>query len=219
VLPTASLAERDGTLTNTERRVQLLRQAIAPIADSRPDWWIACQVALKMGARGFDFEQLRQIMDEIARLNSDYSGIWYQRLEHEAIFCPCPHADHPGTPVLHVGTFARGKGRFSSLIIKPEAQPLNEEYPLMLITESDRYRLSSNSAWIEGLKTLRPEELVEINPADAAKLSIRDNEVVRIVSPHGQVEVKAKITEALPPGVVCVSGHFPKSPVRVERKV
>jgi len=215
VLPAASFAERDGTFTNTERRVQLVRRAIDPVGESRPDWRIACQIAKKLGARGFDFERPSQVMDEIAGLNPDYGGISYQRLERESIQWPCPSVDHPGTPVLHADTFARGKGRFVPVEYKPPPELPDAEYPLLLITERSRYRLGATSARVKKLNTLRPEELVEINPADAAELMIADGEPVRVISPQGEVKVKARITEASPPGVVAMSGNFPKSPANL----
>ncbi|MDD5038446.1 MAG: formate dehydrogenase subunit alpha [Dehalococcoidales bacterium] len=115
VLPASSFAEKDGTFTNTERRVQLVRKAIEPVADSGPDWWIVCQIARRMGARGFDFEDPSRIMDEIARVTPNYGGIAHCRLECGGLHWPCPTPEHPGTPILHTRTFTRGKGRFSPL--------------------------------------------------------------------------------------------------------
>jgi predicted molibdopterin-dependent oxidoreductase YjgC len=215
VLPTASFAEGDGTFTNTERRVQLLHKAIAPIGGSQPGWWIACQTAKKLGAEGFDFERPSRIMDEIAGLTPDYGGISHQRLEHESIQWPCPSADHSGTPVLHAESFARGRGRFVPVEYKPPPELPDAEYPLLLTTERSRYHLSGTSAKVKGLSKLRPEELVEINPIDAADLGIADNETLRVVSRRGEVKVRARITEASPPGVVSMSGNFPKSPANL----
>lgn len=202
VLPAASFAEKDGTFTNTERRVQLVRQAIDPIGDSRPDWQIACQVAQKMGARGFDFEHPAQVMDEIARLVPGFSGISHQQLEHDA-------------ELLHTETFIRGKGRFMPLAYEPPAELPDEEYPLTLTIERSLYHLGNMSRKVKGLNTLRPEELVEINPIDAANLGVDDNEWVRVISRRGAVKVKAKITEVSPPGVVCMSSHFAEKPTNL----
>jgi len=199
VLPAASFAEKDGAFTNTERRVQLVRRAIEPIGDSRPDWQIACQIAQKMGAKGFDFEHPAQIMEEIAHLVPDYSGISHQRLEHDA-------------ELLHAETFIQGKGRFMPLAYEPPAELPDDEYPLILTIERSLYHMGNMSQKVKGLNTLRPEELVEINPIDAAELGVGDNERVRVISRRGTVKVKAKITEVSPPGVVCMSSHFSKSP-------
>jgi predicted molibdopterin-dependent oxidoreductase YjgC len=202
VLPAASFAEKDGTFTNTERRVQLVRRAIDPIGESRPDWQIACQIAQRMGAKGFDFEHPPQIMDEIARLAPDYSGISHQRLEHEAVR-------------LHTETFVRGKGRFMPLVYEPPAEMPDEEYPLILTIERSLYHLGNMSRKVKGLNLLRPEELVEINPLDAANLGVGDNERVRVISRRGKIKVKAKITEASPPGVVSMSSQFSESPANL----
>jgi formate dehydrogenase alpha subunit len=202
VLPAASFAEKDGTFTNNERRAQLVRRAIDPMSDSRPDWQIACQIAQKMGARGFDFEQPAQIMDEIARLVPAYGGISHQRLEHEA-------------ELLHTETSIRGKGRFMPLVYHPPAEVPDEEYPLILTIERSIYHMGNMSRKVKGLNTLRPEELVEINPLDAADLGVGENEWVRVISRRGEVKVKAKITEASPPGVVCMSSQFSESPTNL----
>jgi formate dehydrogenase alpha subunit len=199
VLPAAGFAERSGTFTNTERRMQLLRQAIEPIGDSRPDWWIACQIALKLGISGFDFKNPSHIMDEIAGLNPDYGGISYKRLGRESVLCPYP---------------SQGKGRFMPVEFTLPPQP-DADYPLLLTTERSLYHLSAASAKVKGLETLRPEELVEISPADAVDLGIGDGEAVRVISPRGEVKVKARVIEASPPGVVSMSGRFPRGQVNL----
>jgi formate dehydrogenase alpha subunit len=215
VLPAASFAEKDGTFTNIERRVQLVRQAIEPIGDSRPDWQIACRIAQKMGATGFDFEHPSQIMDEVASLLPSYGGISHQRLEDGGIQYPCPSKNRPGTPRLHTKTFIRGKGRFTPLVYRPPAEEPDDEYPLMLTIERSLYHQGNMSRKVKGLNTLRPEELVEINPLDAANLGVADGESVRVISRRGVVKVKAKITEASPPGVVCMSSNFAERPANL----
>ena len=119
ILPGVSFAEKDGTFTNTERRVQRVRKAIEPIGDSRPDWQIICHLGKKMGNKGFDFAHPSQVMDEIALLTPSYGGISYQRLENGGLQWPCPTPDHPGTPILHTQQFTRGKGQFIPLEHKP----------------------------------------------------------------------------------------------------
>ncbi len=217
VLPAASFAEKDGTFTNTERRVQQVRKAIEPIGDSKPDWWIICQIAKRLEAKGFDFEHPSQIMEEIARLTPSYGGISYERLEKEGLQWPCPTPEHPGTKFLHAETFTRGKGRFCPLEYKPPAELPDEEYPLILTTERSLYQYHTGTMTrkVKGLNTLRGEELVEINPADAAELGIADGEIVRVVSRRGEVTGRAKLTEILPPRVVCMSFHFAESPTNV----
>ena len=115
VLPGVSFAEKDGTFTNTERRVQRVRKAVGPIGESRADWDIICLVAKKMGGSGFDFKNASQIMDEIVSLTPSYGGISYRRLEKGGLQWPCPTTEHPGTPILHAQQFTRGKGHFIPL--------------------------------------------------------------------------------------------------------
>ena len=217
VLPAASFAEKDGTFTNTERRVQQVRKAIEPIGDSQPDWWIVCQIARLLGGKGFDFEHPSQIMNEIAGLTPSYGGISYERLEKESLQWPCPTNEHPGTPFLHAGKFTRGKGRFMPLEYKPPAELPDEEYPLVLTTERSLYHFHTGTVTrkVKGLHRIRPEELMEINPADASELGIADGEIVKVISRRGEVTVRAKVTEVSPPGVVCMSFHFAESPTNV----
>ncbi|MFQ6122719.1 MAG: formate dehydrogenase subunit alpha, partial [Dehalococcoidales bacterium] len=120
VLPGVTFAEKDGTFTNTERRVQRVRQAIEPVGNAKPDWWITCRIAQKMGkGNGFNFASPSQIMEEIAQLTPSYGGISYRRLEKDGLQWPCPTKDHPGTPILHTELFTRGKGQFVPLKYKP----------------------------------------------------------------------------------------------------
>ncbi len=135
VLPATSFAEKDGTFTNTERRVQVVRQAIEPVSGSQPDWFIACQIARRMGASGFDFKNPQEILDEINRVTPSYGGISYERLETcGSLQWPCPTTDHPGTPILHTQKFTRGRGKLMPLVYRPPFEIPDAEYPLMLNT-------------------------------------------------------------------------------------
>lgn len=217
VLPGASFAEKDGTFTNTERRVQRVRKAIDPIGDSKADWLITCQIAQRMGAEGFDFKQPSQIMDEIAKLTPSYGGISYKRLETCGLQWPCPTAEHPGTQILHAQQFTRGKGRFVSLKYKPSAEIPDDNYPLTLTTGRSlfHYHTGTMTRKVAGLNILKSEEKVEINPQDAQRLSLNDNDLVRVVSRRGEITVRAKITDTSPPGVVFMTFHFAESPTNM----
>jgi len=210
VLPGASFAEKDGTYTNTERRVQLGHRAIQPRGDSRPDWWITCQIAKRLGGQGFDFENPSQIMEEIADLTPSYGGISHERLEQGGLQWPCPTNEHPGTPILHTALFTRGKGRFLPLEYKPPMEQPDDDYPLILTTERSLYQFHTGTMTrkVKGLNVLKGEELVQINPEDASRLGIDDGEWVRVISRRGEVTAKSKITEASPVGVVTMSFHF-----------
>ena len=214
VLPGTTFAEKDGTFTNTERRVQRVRKAIEPVGNSRPDWWVTCQIARRMGSQGFDFSHPSQIMDEIASLTPSYGGISYNRLEDGGLQWPCPTHEHPGTPILHAGQFTRGKGRFMPLEYKPPVELTDDDYPLLLTTGRSLYHFHTGTLTrkVRGLNILDPEGLVEINPGDALALDISDGELVRVISRRGKITARAKMTESSPPGVVAMTFHFGESP-------
>lgn len=214
VLPSVSFAEKDGTFTNTDRRVQRLRKAVDPVGDSKPDWWITCQIAQRMGGNGFDFESPSQIMDEIAQLTPSYGGISYERLEQGAIQWPCPTNDHPGTPILHTEKFARGKGQFVPLSYRPPAELPDDEYPLLMTSERSRFHFHTGTMTrkVRGLNALDSEGMIEINPRDASSLGISDGEMVRVISRRGAITAKAKLTEVTPAEVVTMNFHFAESP-------
>jgi formate dehydrogenase alpha subunit len=217
VLPGVSFAEKDGTFTNTERRVQRVRKAVEPVGDARPDWQVTCQLAQKMGKDGFEFDSPAHIMEEIALLTPSYGGISYQRLEEGGLQWPCPTPQHPGTPILHTQQFTRGKGRFIPLEYKPSVELPDKNYPLMLTTGRSLYHFHTGTMTrrVEGLNVLRPEEEVEISPADASRLGIADGETVKVISRRGKVTAKAKVTEASSEGVVFMTFHFAESPANL----
>ncbi|NOQ17720.1 MAG: formate dehydrogenase subunit alpha, partial [Dehalococcoidales bacterium] len=218
VLPAASFAEKDGTFTNTERRVQRVRKALArPVGSAKPDWWITCQIAQRMGGKGFDFVHPGQVMEEIASLTPIYGGITYERLEAGGLQWPCPTEEHPGTPCLHTQVFSRGKGRFIPLEYKPSMELPDKNYPLVLTTGRSLYHWHTGtvSRKVAGLNVLMGEELVEINPEDASALGIADGDMVRVISRRGKVSAKARVTEVSPAGVVFMTFHFAESPANL----
>ena len=214
VLPAATFAEKDGTFTNTERRIQLVRKAVEPVGSAKADWWITCQIGQRMESNGFDFIHPFEIMEEIARLTPSYGGISYERLENGGLQWPCPTKEHPGTPILHTTQFTRGKGQFMPLEYKPPMELPDEDYPLLLTTERSLYHFHTGtmSRKVAGLNILSGEELVEINPKDASALGIANDEVVKVISRRGEVVAKAKVTEACPEGIISMSFHFAESP-------
>jgi formate dehydrogenase alpha subunit len=217
VLPGASFAEKDGTFTNTERRVQRVRKAVEPIGNSQPDWWIICQVAQRLGAEGFDYGHPSNIMEEIRKLTPSYGGISYQRLENGGLQWPCPLDDHPGTPILHTNTCVRGKGRFIPLKYTPPGEMPDEAYPLILTTGRSLYHFHTGTMTrkVAGLNSIEPEGVVEINPQDASQLGIAQGDKVKVSSRRGEVIAKSKVTEALPSGVVFMTFHFAESAANI----
>lgn len=214
VLPSTSFAEKDGTFTNTDRRVQRVREVIKPIGESRPDWLITCQIAQRMGAKGFAFEDPCQIMEEFRTLTPSYAGITYERLENGGIQWPCPAIDHPGTPFLHAEKFTRGKGRFVALEYRAPAELPDDDYPLVLTTERSRYHFHTGTMTrkVDGLDFLDGEGIVEINPADASLLRIKGGEKVKVVSRRGEITARVKVTDISPKQVVTMNFHFAESP-------
>ena len=214
ILPAASFAEKDGTFTNTERRVQRVRKAVPPVGQAKADWEIVCEIAKKMGKSGFDYTGPSQIWDEAAALTPSYSGISYARLEGGGLQWPCPTLEHPGTPILHTKIFTRGKARFMPLAYRPSMELPDQDYPMLLTTERSlfQYHTGTMTRRVKGLNVFQGEELVEINPRDASRLGVTSGNVLRIISRRGEVTAKARVTEASPVGVISMSFHFSESP-------
>jgi len=219
VLPASSFAEKDGTFTNTERRVQRVRKAIEAVGDSRDDGWITCAIAKRMGETGFDFGSAEEVMKEIATLTPSYGGITHERIEDIGLQWPCPDASHPGTRYLHSESFPRpsGRGRFFPLQYRPPDEEPDAEYPLVLTTERSlyHYHTATMTRRVPGLEKLRSEELVEIHPRDAVALSIASGDQVRVTSRRGEVTARALVTEVSPPGTISMTFHFHEAPTNV----
>lgn len=218
VLPAASFAEVDGTYTSTERRVQLVRPAIPPVGQSKPDWEIIKLIAEAMGSKAVSFSHPKEIMVEINKIIPIYGGITWDRLQSmdDGLQWPCPNSDHPGTSFLHKdGKFSRGKGQFLAISYRPPAELPDAEYPLTLTTGRVlwHYHTGTMSRRSPTLNARVPENFVELSPADAAALKISDNELVRVKSRRGEISVKAKITDKVNQGLVFIPFHFEESPV------
>jgi len=207
VLPTSSFAEKDGTFTSAERKVQRIRKAINTIGNSKPDWQIMCQVAEKMEARGFQFDHPSQIMEEITTVIPNYGGITYERLDAGGLQWPCPDSKHEGTPILHLHNFANGKGRFTALKYELPAERPDKFYPLILTTEYSLFHLYTDvlTSKVRGLEVIGSKETVKINPDDATKLEISDADVVKVSSRRGELTVRSIVTEDVAPGIVSMN--------------
>jgi predicted molibdopterin-dependent oxidoreductase YjgC len=209
VLPGAGFAEKDGTFTNTERRVQRVRKAIDPIGNARADWRIISDLSNRLGYP-MNYDSPKEIMDEIAALTPSYGGIRYDRLEGLGLQWPCPTLDHPGTRILHKDKFTRGKGKFHITPYAPAPELPDNEYPFLLTTGRVLYHYHTvMTRKSKGLSEIYPEGVIEVNPEDAKRLGIQpDNGLVKVTSRRGKLQVKAKISDSLPPGVVFMTFHF-----------
>jgi formate dehydrogenase alpha subunit len=211
VLPGTSFAERDGTFTGTDRRVQLVRKAVDPVGEAKPDWQIICQLAQQMRASGFDFDSPASVMDEIARVTPIYGGVSYERLEEEGFLqWPVTGPDHPGTPFLHKGKFSRGLGRFHAIQFQEAAELPDEEFPFILTTGRTMFHWHTGTMTrrSEKLEQEAPEAYVELHPDDATRIGLDGAKRVRVASRRGEIELAVRVTPRIHPGVVFVPFHF-----------
>ena len=214
VLPGASFAEKDGTFSNTERRVQRVRKAIEPVGDARSDWEIICMIGTAMGYP-MKYNSAEEIMVEIAGVTPSYAGISYARLDQGSLQWPCPTPDHPGTKFLHVGKFGRGLGKFHAVEYIPPDELPDQDYPLILSTGRRRYHYHTGTMTQRtgALEVFYPTEHLEVNCADAENLGLCDGDMVKVISRRGEVEVAVKITDKVTPGMVFTSFQYPDVPI------
>ncbi len=216
IFPAASFAEEEGTFTNSERRVQLLRKALEPVGESRPDWQIICEVAARMGYP-FKYKDTAEIMDEIASLTPIYGGISHERLKPFGLQWPCPDKNHPGTKYMHKDKFTRGLGRFHPADDKPPAEVPDREYPFILSTGRMRfhYNVGTMSRRTHILNREFPSMFVEIHPEDAKRLGLTDFSECKVATRRGALLVKAKLTDTIKEGVLWMPFHFADAPANL----
>ena len=209
VLPSAAFAEKDGTFTNTERKVQRVRRAVKPPGEAREDWKIISDIADRMGYP-MRYGNARDIMREIAEVTPSYRGITYDRIEVNGIHWPCLSMDHPGTPRLHEEQFSRGLGLFHAVEYIPPDELPDSEYPLYLTTGRILYHYHTGTMTMksEGLNALAPECFVEISQEDALYYKIEDNDMLNVVSRRGGIKARAKISSQAQKGSVFIPFHY-----------
>ena len=212
VLPALAFAEKVGTFTNTERRIQLLDVAVDAPGAARLDWEITCDLAARMGCE-MAYPDASAIQDEIASVSPIYGGITYDRLGSpgsQGLQWPCPDADHPGTPFLHKGKFTRGLGKFHAVeFIQPKELP-DDDYPILLSTGRvlQHFHTGSMTRRSDVLDTLVPAGVIEINPADAERIAAQDGQMVRVASRRGEIEIAAHVTGRVAPGTAFMAFHY-----------
>ncbi len=215
-LPAASWAEKEGTFTNTDRRVQRVRKAVPPIGQARADWEIICDVAHRIEQRlgrpnsaYWDYSHPSEVLEEMGRLVPAYAGVKYERIEEVGLQTPVADDHHPGTPFLFAGSFPRGRGKFHPLEYSPIAEMPDDDYPLILTTgrvlEQWHGGTITRHSWLDDLW---PEAMMEINPGDAARLGIENAGPVRVTSRRGTIVLRARVTEKAVSGVVFIPFHY-----------
>jgi predicted molibdopterin-dependent oxidoreductase YjgC len=214
-LPATPFAEKDGTFTNTDRRVQRVRTAHAPRGQSRADWEIICDLAGRIEARlevataKWNYSGPEEIFAEMAGVVPDFAGVTYERIEKTGLQYPVWDPDHPGTPFLFAESFPRGRGKFTPLDYVPVVEPVDDEYPFILTTGRVLEHWHGGTMTRNSdLDALYPEARVEIHPADAEIHGIRDGIAVKVTSRRGEIVVRATVTEKTTVGVVFLSWHF-----------
>ncbi len=216
VLPVASFAEKDGTFTNTERRVQLIRPAVAPPGEARADWQIVCDISTAMGYP-MSYESPAAIMEEIASLVPSYAGMLHERLGDGGLQWPCLDTNHPGTRFLYAENFPTPTGRATfSLVDQMDlgADVVDDAYPLNLNTGRllEHYHTGTMTRRSQGLDHMKPEGEVEVHPEDARRYNLGDGSRARIVTKRGAVEVKVRVTDKTPEGAIFYPFHFGEAP-------
>lgn len=217
ILPATSFAEKDGTFTNTDRRVQRCRAAVAPVGDSRPDWEILCDLGRRIEARlgvrlsaGFDYRHPQEIWEEMRQLTPAFGGIDYARIEREGgVHWPCPDFDHPGTPYLFTDEFPRGRGKFWEIEFRTESELPGDEYPYNLSTGRVLYHWSgSTMTGRSRIEEVFPEAICEIHPDDAADLGLQESDWIQVSSRRGSIKLRVLVTGRSPRGTVFIPFHF-----------
>jgi len=210
VLPGACYAEKDGTFTSTERRVQRVRKAVEPPGQSKPDWEILCEIARRAGYDGMRYDSPSDIMDEIARVTPIYGGVSYDRIDQVGLQWPCPKPDHPGTPVLHVGRFTREPGLFSPAEYKAPKELPDEEYPFLLSTGRCYFHFHTGTMTRRSRILEREERFpyVEISVGDAKRLRLVDKQKVLVSTRRGEVQSLARISDVVKEGTLFMTFHF-----------
>jgi predicted molibdopterin-dependent oxidoreductase YjgC len=210
VLPASSYAERDGTYTNTERRVQLTEPVVRPPGQARRDWEIIRDLSTALGYP-MSYASTAAVNEEMRGLTPSYAGTSYARLEAgEQLHWPCPTQDHAGTPILHRESFTRGLGQFHPVEYQAAAEETDASFPVVLTTGRmlEHYHTGTMTRRSVGLEGLAPGPFVEVNDADAEKISVNDGDSVRVTSRRGSIDLPAKVGSRVDPGVVFIPFHF-----------
>jgi formate dehydrogenase alpha subunit len=213
VLPATTFAEKDGTFTNTERRVQRVRKAVDPPGEAKPDWEILCLVSTAMG-HPMSYADAGEIFDEMASLTPSYGGMSFDRIDEVGLQWPCPTADHPGTRFLHEGEFTRGLGAFHEINFRPAAELPDEEYPYILSTGRTLYHYNTGNMTqkVGAIRQKQRRNFVEVHQQDADALGVADGDDVTVATRRGELTVRARVGRRTRPGALWMPFHFVDEP-------
>lgn len=216
VLPSVCFAEKDGTFTNTERRVQLVRQAVPAPGQARQDWEITCDIGRRLGYR-MQYHNVSAILDEIASVSPIYGGMSFDRIDPVGLQWPCPDKDHPGTAYLHKGKFSRGLGKFHAVEFKPPNETTNKRFPFLLSTGRQLYQFHTGTMTRKSpvINQVSPTGYVEIHASDAEKLGIVHGQMVEVSTRRGRVKTPAKVTTDIEIGWLFMPFHFKEGPANM----
>jgi formate dehydrogenase major subunit len=216
VLPGVTFAEKDGTFTNTERRVQRVRKAISNVGDSRQDWQILCDLSTRLGYP-MSYNSPEEIFNEMKTLTPSYAGMSYERLEGKGLQWPCPTEDHPGTPILHTQKFNRGLGLFHAIEYINPAELPDDEYPIILSTGRTLYHYHTGTMTRKssGLDEYMQENVVQVSKELAAEMNIIDGEMVRVTTRRGSIELKAELIDSIRKDVIFTYFHFAEAAANI----
>lgn len=209
VLPAASFAEKDGTFSNTERRVQRVRKAVNPPGEAKADWEIIAEIMNRLGYEA-NYNNAEEIFNEIRIVTPQYAGITYNRIEKEGIQWPCPTEEHPGTKFLHAGKPARGAGLFVPVEFIESEELSSDEYPLVMTTGRIlyQYHTTTMTGKTDGINEIAPGHYIEINSKLAATKEIQDGDAVKVTSRRGSITTKAVVTDVVDENVVFIPFHW-----------
>lgn len=212
-LPAACYAEKEGTFTNTERRVQRVRKAIDPPGQCRSDWQIIQDIANRVGDYKFEYTCAEDIWNDLRNVAPAFTGITYERIDKVGLSWPCPTEKHPGTRFLHQGKFTRGLGKMQAIQYRPPAEQPCKEYPMLLNTGRMLYHYNIMTRYSDRLETLRPYELAQIHPLDASRLELKEEDEIMVTSRRGSVYTRVTITDRVQPGHIFMTFHYWESPI------
>lgn len=217
ILPAASFAEKDGTFTNTDRRVQRVRKAVNPPGEAREDSWIIAELSERLGY-SMRYDSIEDIFNEIGDVWPAMAGLTYDRINDRfGLQWPCPTQEHPGTPYLFKGGFPRGKGRFTAVKYRPSAELPDDEYTFILSTGRHlfQYHTGTMTRRTPEIEVIASQPYMEINPDDAKSLGVKDGQMVRVSSRRGSIEIMARFSERPVHGIVFIPFHYKEASANV----